>query len=65
MPRKKYKVLYPGSKYQTLHPANGEKHLLKKKYEVLQPSTKYHIKNFISRRGGVLDKEETPGTTFN
>ena len=65
MPRKKYQVLYPGSKYQTLHPANGEKHLLKRKYQVLQPSTKYHNKYFIPRRGGVLGKEETPSVTPN
>ena len=41
-------VLYPGSKYQTLHPANVEKHLLKKKYQVLQPST---ISSTLSQEG--------------
>ena len=41
-------VLYPGSKYQTLHPANVEKHLLKKKYQVIQPST---ISSTLSQEG--------------
>ena len=51
-------VLYPGSKYQTLHPANVEKHLLKKKYQVLQPSTKYHVKYFIPRKGEYLTRKK-------